>query len=269
MSSDAKNCEIKIDNTSACYLTFGKGSKNLVVIPGIGDGLNLVKGMAMQFALDYKVFTEEYKSYAFCRRTDLTKGFTTEDMANDVIRHMDDLGIDKADIIGISQGGMIAQYIAINAPEKVNKLVLAVTVAKSNKILEDTMNGWIEMAKNQDFKGIMVDMSERSYCGDYLESARKQYKLLDSIGKNITYDRFICEAESCLNHNSFDRLKEIKAPTLVIGANLDKVFGVEGSKELAEMIPNSKLHIYEEYSHGVFEQDKDFNSKIFDFLNGI
>lgn len=267
MTNNAKNCEIEIDNTSAYYLTFGRGNKNLIVIPGIGDGLNLVKGMAMQFALDYKVFTENYKAYAFCRRTDLPHGFSTENMANDIIRHMNDLDIDKADIIGISQGGMIAEYVAINSPDKVNKLVLAVTVARPNKILEETMNSWIEMAKKQDYKGILVDLSERSYTGEYLESVRKQYKLFESMGRNATYDRFICEAESCLKHNAFNRLQEIKAPTLVIGANYDKVLGVEGSKELAEKIPNSELYIYKEYSHGVFEQEKDFNAKIYEYLN--
>ena len=266
MPNDAKNCEIKIDNTSVNYLTFGKGSKNLIVIPGIGDGLNLVKGMATQFASDYKVFAEEYKAYAFCRRTDLPNGFTTEDMANDLIRNMNDLGIDNADIIGISQGGMIAQYVAINAPEKVNKLVLAVTSAKSNEIIEETMKNWIKMAKNQDYKGILVDLSEKSYTGDYLENMRKQYKLFEAMGKNATYDRFICEAESCLRHNTSDRLHEIKSPTLIIGANQDKVLGIDGSKELVEKIPNSELYIYEGYSHGVFEQEKDFNSRILEYL---
>ena len=266
MSNDARNCEIKIDNTSVNYLTFGKGSKNLIVIPGIVDGFNLVKGMAAQFALDYKVFTEDYKAYTFCRRTDLPDRFTTEDMANDIIRNMNDLGIDNADIIGISQGGMIAQYIAINAPEKVNKLVLVVTSAKSNEIIEENMNNWIEMAKNQDYKGILVDLSEKSYTGDYLEKVRKQYKLFKFMVKNATYDRFICEAESCLEHNTSDRLQEIKAPTLIIGANKDRVLGIEGSKELAEKIPNSELYIYDRYSHGVFEQEKDFKSRILEYL---
>lgn len=267
MVGNAKNCEIKIDNTSADYLMFGSGNKNLIVIPGIADGLNLVKGVADQFALDYKMFEKNYKAYAFCRRTDLPNGFTTENMANDIIRHMNDLGIDKADVIGISQGGMIAEYVAINAPERVNKLVLAVTVARPNKILEETMNGWIEMAKRQDYKGILVDMSERSYIGEYLESVRKQYKLFESMGKNVSYDRFICLAESCINHNAYDKLQKIKAPTLVIGANYDKVLGIKASKELAEKIPNSELYIYNEYSHGVFEQEKDFKAKIYKYFN--
>ena len=163
MFYNAKNGKINIDNTTAYYISFGKGNKNLIIIPGLGDGLKLVKGLAIPFSIMYRIFCEDYRVYVFSRRNDLPRGFSTENMANDIIKHMDDLKIDSADIVGVSQGGMIAQYIAINAPEKVNKLVFAVTVPKSNEILDDSINTWITMAKKKDYKGIMMDTAERSY----------------------------------------------------------------------------------------------------------
>ena len=108
--------------------------------------------------------------------------FNDLDMANDIINHMEKLNIDKADIVGVSQGGMIAQYIAINAPEKVNKLVLAVTTSRTNDILNKVVSDWIEKAKNKDYKGIMIDNAEKSYTGSYLEKNRKVYKLRRKIG---------------------------------------------------------------------------------------
>lgn len=266
MINNAKNGIIAIDNTNAYYISFGKGKKNLIIIPGIGDGLKLVKGLAIPFSMMYKIFCDDYRVYVFSRRNNLPKGFSTEDMANDIISHMEDLKIDCADVVGVSQGGMIAQYIAINAPEKVNKLVLAVTVPRSNKILEDSINTWIKLAKNNDYKGIMVDTAERSYTGKYLEKQRKLYRFLGLFGKNATYDRFINEAESCLKHDALKKLKEIKSPTLVIGAKQDKALGVSGSEILAKNISNSELYIYDEYSHGVYEQAKDFNQKVLKFL---
>lgn len=266
MFCNAKNAKLNIDNSSAYYISFGKGNNNLIVIPGVGDGLKLVKGMAILFSIMYKIFSKDYKVYVFSRRNDLPKGFSTEDMANDIIKHMNDLNIEIADIVGVSQGGMIAQHIAINAPEKVNKLVLAVTVAKSNEVLKDSINTWISMAKNEDYRGIMIDTAERSYTGKYLQKQRKLYRFLGLFGKNTTYDRFIIEAESCLKHNTINQIKKIKCPTLVIGAKKDKVLGIEGSIELAQGIKNSELYIYEEYSHGVYEQAKDFNQKILTYL---
>lgn len=262
----AKNGELSIDDTSAYYISFGKGNKNLIIIPGVGDGLKLVKGLAIPFSIMYKIFCSDYRVYVFSRRNNLPKGFSTEDMANDIINHMDKLNIANADVIGVSQGGMIAQYLAINAPEKVNKLVLTVTVPKTNEILEDSIKAWLEMAKSKDYKGIMVDTAERSYTGKYLEKQRRLYKLLGLFGKNATYDRFINEAESCLKHNTLKKLNNIKNPTLVIGARQDKVLGIVGSEELAKGIPNSELFIYDEYSHGVYEQAKDFNQRVLEYL---
>ena len=266
MFYNAKNGKINIDNTTAYYISFGKGNKNLILIPGVGDGLKLVKGLAIPFSIMYKMFCNDYKVYVFSRRNDLPKDFSTEEMANDIVKHMDDLGIKSADIVGVSQGGMIAQYIAINHPNRVNKLVLAVTTPKSNEVLEDSINTWIKMAKNKDYKGIMMDTAERSYTGKYLEKQRKYYKLLGLFGKNATYDRFIIEAESCLKHNALKRLNEIKCPTLIIGAKQDKALGIVGSEELAKGISNSELYIYDGYSHGVYEQAKDFNQKVLDYL---
>lgn len=261
-----RKLDIEIDDTYSECITFGTGKKKLILIPGVGEGLITFKGKAIPFSILYRTFAKEYTVYVFSRRRNMKKGFSTKDMANDIINHMEKLKIKEANVVGVSQGGMIAQYVAINAPEKVKKLVLVVTTARSNNILKETIEDWIEKAKNKDYKGIMVDTAERSYTGKYLNKSRKLYKLMGMMGKNALYDRFIIEANSCLNHNSYDELNKIECPTLIIGAKLDKALGIIGSEELSKKIKNSELYIYEEYSHGVYEQAKDFNDRIKEFL---
>lgn len=263
---NTKNGKIKIDDTDAYYVSFGEGSKNLIIVLGVGDGFKTVEGLATQFLATYKEFTKDYKVYIFSRRNKIPNDFTTEDMANDIIEHMNKLNISKADIIGISQGGMIAEYIAINAPKKVNKLVLVVTVARPNKLLVASSYRWIELAKNNDYKGIMIDTAEKLYTGSYLEENRKLYRFLGLFADEPTYERFIKECQSCLNHNAYSKLDQIKCPTLIIGARKDKSLGYEGSVELHEKIKDSELYIYEEYSHGVYEQAPDFNERVLKFL---
>lgn len=262
----AKNDEIKIENTTVDYISFGNGNKNLIIIPGVGESFQTVKGLAVPFAIMYKKFAKDYKVYVFGRRNILPENFSTEDIANDMIKHMEELHIEKADIVGVSQGGMIAQYIAINAPEKVRKMVLAVTAPRKNDIMEESINNWIEMAKNKDYKGIMIDSAEKSYTGKDLEKNMKMSKVIGSFGKNAKFDRFIIQAKSCLEHNTYDKLNRIKTPTLIIGARQDKVLGIVGSEELASKIENSELYIYEEYSHGVYEQADDFYDRILEYL---
>lgn len=263
----AKNGIVNIDDTEIDYITFGNGNKNLVMIPGVGESLTSFKGFASPLALMYRKFAKDYKVYIFSRRRKLPEGFSTKDMAIDAIKTMEHLKIDKADLVGVSQGGMISQYIAINAPEKINKLVLIVTVARNNKILIDSVNKWTGFAKNGNFQDLMLDTAERSYVGEYLEKYKKLNKLTEPLGKKMVYDRFFVQAEACKNHNSYDELSKIKCPTLIIGAAKDKVLGIEGSMELAEKIKNSELYIYDEYSHGVYEQAKDFNDRVLDYLN--
>ena len=262
----AKNGKIDIEDTEINYITFGEGPKSLVMIPGIGESLTSFKGLASPLALMYRKFAKEYKVYILSRRTKLPESFSTKDMANDVIKSMEILNIEKADLVGVSQGGMISQYVAITAPEKINKLVLIVTVARKNDILLDSVEKWTGFAKEGKFKELMMDTAERSYVGEYLDKCRKMDKLAEKIGKKITYDRFFVQSDSCKNHDSYAELHKIKCPTLIVGALKDKVLCIEGSLELAGKIINSELYIYDEYSHGVYEQAKDFDDRILNYL---
>ena len=67
-------------------------------------------------------------------------------------------------------------------------------MGRKNKIIEDTVKNWIELAKVEDYKAIMIDTAEKSYTGEYLEKNRKLYNVLGMLGKNATFDRFIIQA---------------------------------------------------------------------------
>ena len=266
MLYNAKNETIKIGDNTIDYVSFGKGSKNLLLIPGGGDGLRTVKGLAIPMASMYKKFATDYKVYIPSRRNEITEGFSIKDMADEVAELMDALGIQNADIIGVSQGGMIAQQIAINHPEKVNKLVLAVTSPRANDLINEALGGWIKSAEKGEYKPIFVDTAERSYTEKKLKSYRKMYGIMSKLTKPKSFERFIIQMKAILGHNAYDELYKIKVETLIIGAAKDRIVGVEASKELNERIANSQLYIYDEYSHGVYEEAKDFNDRVLEFL---
>jgi len=197
----------------------------------------------------------------------LEKGYSTREMAADYKTVMDKLGVAKADVIGISQGGMIAQYIAIDFPELVEKLVLAVTLSRQNETVQKVIGSWLKMAVESDYKSIFIDTTEKSYTEKRLKKYRPFYPLLVKFGKPKNFSRFIIQANACITHDAYDELEKIKCPTLIIGVDNDKVAGVNSSEEMAAKIENSKLIIYDGYGHGVYEEAKDFNSKVLEFLS--
>lgn len=262
-----KNGNVKIADTDMDYITFGSGTHNLIIIPGLGDALKTVKGSAIPLAWMYKIFARDYTVYVFSRKNILEQGYSTKDMAADQAAAMKKLGISKASVLGVSQGGMIAQYLAINHSELVEKLVLAVTLCKQNDTIQNVINNWINLAKEDDFKSIFIDTAEKSYSQVKLKSYRPLYPILCKISKPKNLDRFIIQANACINHDTYNEIGKIQCPTFVIGGNDDKIVGIDSSNEIAKQIFGSKLKIYEGLGHGTYEETKDFNRQVLDFLN--
>jgi len=266
MLSNTKNGTITIGDTDMDYISFGKGSDILIMLPGLGDGLSTVKGTALPFALAYRAYAVKYKVYVFSRKNRLKEGYSTRDMAKDQAEAMKMLGISKADILGISQGGMIAQYLAIDYPNLVNKLVLAVTLSKQNETIQKVVSSWIEMTKHGDYKGLIIDTAEKSYSERYLKKHRFLYPLLSRVGKPKNFSRFLIQANSCIHHNAYHELDKVECPTLVLGGDSDKIVEPNSSVEIAERIRSSELFIYKGLGHAVYEEAKDFNVRVLNFL---
>jgi pimeloyl-ACP methyl ester carboxylesterase len=262
----AKGGNVKVGNTDMDYISFGGGEKTLVIIPGLGDGLKTVKGTALVLAMMYKIYAADYKVYIFSRKNQLEEGYSTRDMAADLKVAMDKLGIEKAHVMGISQGGMISQYLAIDYPEIVDKLIIVVSISRQNKTIQDVVSSWIAMAENDDYEGLFIDTIEKTYSESKAKKYRPLYPILSKIGKPKSFDRLIIQARSCLNHNAYEELNKIKSPTLIIGGDSDLVVGQNTSEEMAEKIAHSKLIIYRGLGHGTFEEAKDFNQQVLNFL---
>ena len=264
MINNIKSGKIKIDDFDISYISFGNGKKILIIIPGLG--FKIIRGMAILFYLMYKELACNYKVYLIGRRNITPDGYTTRDMANDVLFCMDHFKIDKADVVGISQGGMIAQHLVLENQERINKLVLVVTIARYDDIMKESIENWISLIQEKKYKEMRLDSIEKSFSEDSVKKTKLAYKILGIIERNPGYDSYVNDAKACVTHNTFDDINKIKVPTLIIGSKKDRVLGYKGSIDLAEKIKGSELYIYDGYSHGVFIEAKDFNKRVIDFL---
>lgn len=266
MLYNAKNGALKMGETTMDYIRFGTGSRTLVILPGLGDALQTVKGTALPMAWMYRIFAKDFTVYAFSRKNALPERYSTRDMARDMAQAMDDLGIAQADVFGVSMGGMIAQYLAIDFPEKVGKLVLTVTSARPNPLLEESIGEWETCARKGDHVAFMDSNLRRIYSEDYCRKNKWMVPIVGKLTKPKSYERFFIQSAACRNHDAYDSLQEIQAQTLVVGGERDLALGGGASHEIAEKIPDACLHMYEQWGHGLYEEARDFNQRVLEFL---
>ena len=263
---NAKNGRVDLKKGTMPYASFGHGERTLVILPGLSDGLATVAGKALLLAGPYRPYLNDFTIYMFSRREPLPQGHTIRDMAADQAEALKALGLDRVSVLGVSEGGMIAQYLAIDHPEKVEKLVLAVTAPCVNDVVRSCVPGWMDMARRGDHKALMIDTAEKSYSPAYLKKYRKLYPVLGLVGKPKSYDRFLVNARATLSFDARAELKKIPCPTLIIGGAEDHIVGPEASRELAEGIPGSQLYLYPGLGHAAYEEAGDFNQRVFAFL---
>lgn len=247
------------------YITFGKGNKTLIIITGLSlQGLSDMSNLTI-YSL-FSRYARDYKVYIFDRKGHIEEGITIEDMADDLYQSLQELHIDNASIIGISQGGMIAQLFAIKYPQKVKSLVLALTLSRNNTISRETIGGWIEMAEKGDMDQLNMDSVSKSFSSPVLKKLYVINRLfLKSVSKEKRH-RFVCLAKSILEFDCHRSLDKITCPTLVLGAKKDLVLGVNGARELANGIPNASYYEFSKLGHAAFIESKQFNKMILEFL---
>lgn len=252
-------------------------------IHGEGEPLLLIMGYSGNSRWWYPQIpglSREYQAIAFDNRgtgqsdkPDIP--YTTETMAGDALGLLEALATDAAHIYGVSMGGMIAQEFALRYPDKVISLILGCTTPGGpNSIMADAeaMTFLFDMER---MKRLTPEEGAREmlpflFTQEFID---KNPKLIEEfiagmLEYNITplhsYQR---QGEAIMRFNAYDRLPQIKAPTLVIAGTADRLIPVENSRILASRIPNAELVILENVGHGFFtEALEEANKAILDFL---
>jgi len=256
------------------YKVHGQGEP-LALIQGFGGGHQGWFFQTRAFKNYYRVVTFDNRGVG---KTDKPREpYTIKTMADDVIALMDYLGIDKAHILGASMGGMIAQEVVLNYPERVGKLVLVVTHAGIDEESEVSL----EMLKALGFEeGYSEEGTANSDLGRLMRavislSFNKRLSKLILVPLAHVYTRIVGvkgltgQFEAIKDYYTQDRLHMIKAPTLVMTGTEDKLMPPGSSEVLASMIPDAKLVRVEGGSHAFhLEMSGRFNKEVLDFLRG-
>lgn len=262
--------KVKVNGINMYYEVSGKGMP-LVMIQGLA-------GNHQAWFLQTPVFRKYYRVVIFDNRgigkTDQSsKPYTIRTMAEDVIGLMDYLAIDKAHILGLSLGGLVAQEIAISYPERVIKLILGSTFAgieindnpemiKALGVSEVTTDVDV---KSTDFRKLMSFMVSSAF-------NRRLFRMvqlpLSKLGmRSINASGYLMQMAAITGYTTLDRLHQINAPTLVITGTGDRLVPPGMSDLISSMIPNARLVKVKGGSHAFFmEMRGRFNKEVLNFL---
>ena len=263
----AENLMVDMGEAKLPVAVFGKGKRNIIMLPGVGDGLHTVEGKAQMLALGYPGLCKDYRVFVMSRRVPFPEHQSTKEMADDIKTVMDKLGIEKASFIGVSMGGMITQHFAASYPERTEKVILVVTTPGMTEEMTIIGDEWLKMAQNGDGVALMRSSVRNMYTDGYY---KKNGWLCEITGRFMmpkSYDRFIGMGFACLEHDARSVLKDIKAPVLILGGEEDRTVGAKASYELYENIPGAKIKMYKGLRHAVYDESKEFNKDVLDFLN--
>lgn len=198
--------------------------------------------------------------------------YTMADYADDAATLMEALGWDRAHVVGVSFGGMVAQHVALRHPQRVDRLVLACTspggaggssfdlLALQDLPEPERTNTWLSVmdvrndpATDPPTLAPMMDMFLQGRAAAPVPSAESAAGALRQLRARA-------------GHDVWDRVGEISAPTLVIGGTYDMQAPPENLERLAERIALARL-VFCEGGHMFMLQDRSAHGHIIDFLH--
>jgi len=196
--------------------------------------------------------------------------WTCEMFADDTVALMEGMGIERANVLGVSMGGMIAQELLIKYPQKVNKLVLSSTfcggkhsVYASREVLEKMVDGGGGAEKilqrTIELMFTPITIAEEPEVIEWFKTA-----WMKAPTSNHNAMRQFVAASTI---DSYNRLPEITAPTLVVTGTADIIVPPENSRIIADRIPGAKLIEYQDFGHSfISRMPEAFINELLEFL---
>jgi pimeloyl-ACP methyl ester carboxylesterase len=222
----------EVNGLSMYYEIHGQGQA-LVLIHGGGSTIETSFGNIIPLLSKHRqVIAVELQAHGHTNDRDMDLSF--EQDADDVAALLNNLNIEKADLLGFSNGAHTAIEIYLRHPRLVNKLILASTFTRRHAVPAAFWNG---------FEGATVDMMPPLLTEGYLKANNSKEGLLNMFNKDV-------KRMKGFQGWTDEQIKSIKCPTLVINGNND-VAPVEHAVELYRLIPNCELAIFPG-SHGTY-----------------
>ena len=246
------------------YYKFGSGPEPMVILPGLSIRPVLLNAEAVETA--YSIFKNEFTVYLFDRREDVIEGYDIYDMANDTAAMMRELGIERAYVYGVSQGGMIAQIIAVKYPELVSKLCICSSASYTDNA-SGALSSWKQYAGEKDRKALNESFAKTIYSEQFYSLYSD---FIAASAEEITeqeLERFEIYSSASDRFDIRSELGSVTQPVFIIGSRADKIISAHVMLETAEYLrSDTDIFLYSSYSHAVYDEAPDIKERVISFF---
>ena len=252
----------KVNGTEINYELHGKqGSSWLILSHSLACSTRMWDPQVAALKDRYCILNYDMRGHG---KSAAPKGpYTLDMLADDVLGLMKELKIERAKYIGLSIGGMIGQHLALKAPQRFEKMVLADT---GHTQTPETIKQWeerIRIAESQGMKPLVAGTMERWFTPAFRDKPEAR-KIADIIAATPVNGYVGC-GRAIMKLSTTDRLKDIKLPVLAITGESDAAAG--GTKYIGEHVPGAKFVSIAQAAHiANIEQPEKFNQALRDFL---
>jgi 3-oxoadipate enol-lactonase len=245
-----------------CTEPWKAGPAPVLFIHGLGGDHRMWLYQVPAFCAHYPTITVDLRGHGQSTRPN--RDFTLADLAQDLVRLLRTLGAERAHIVGLSLGGMVAQQLALDYPLAIASLVLADTLCGAPPEFEDVRRAGIQFIEENSMTVVAQTRITNAF-SDAVDPVMRDY-FIDQIGGNdkAAYVR----AAHCAHGVALcERLGEITAPTLVVIGDQDRVTPPMLSEQLAARIRGARLARIAGAGHiSNIERPHEFNRVVLEFL---
>jgi aminoacrylate hydrolase len=240
---------VSIGDAELFYEETGRGEP-LLLVPGLSGRGSFWAQQVAAFSRDFRVVVHDHRGTG--RSTHSRIRYSVEQMADDVVRLMDALGIEAAHLVGHSTGGAIGQILALEHPRRLRSLVLSATWAGPDpyfqRLFESRKGVLLSQGVDAYVRASALFMTPPAWisANDALLTEQHKAALAEAAPVEVTASRI----DAILRHDRRERLRDIRVPTLVIVAEDDIITPRFYSDELATRVPGAKLVVLETGGHG-------------------
>lgn len=204
--------------------------------------------------------------------------YSVTTLAKDAVALLDHLRIDQAHVLGYSLGGAVAQELAINRPERVQKVILAATLAQGRRAqVTPEMRKALQIDPEADLDAMVPDVSQIDIARLMPVITRMSFKnpiarwWLSAVSRRnssmISLEGLQRQGLTAAQIDTIDRLHLIRAPALVIAGMKDRLVPPHSSEMIAGRIPGAELVMVKGASHALeIERAWQFNREVLRFL---